>query len=62
MHAREMTNLRSIDLPATQLLSSSPSIRSIIKADEVKATAKKKTILKKNWNVKFSILYTSINE
>lgn len=32
-------------LPATQLRSSKPSIRSIISADDVRATAKKNTIL-----------------
>jgi hypothetical protein len=34
-------------IPATQLLSSKPSIRSIISAEEVRATAKKNTILRK---------------
>jgi hypothetical protein len=33
--------------PATHDLSKSPSVRSMINADEVKATAKKKTILQK---------------
>lgn len=36
------------NLPATQLLSRSPSILSIIRTDDVNATAKKKTMLKTN--------------
>lgn len=36
------------DTPATQERSNSPSVRSIIKADDVRATAKKNTILDKD--------------
>lgn len=48
------------NLPATQLLSRSPSILSIIRTDDVNATAKKKTMLKTNeksiicWNQIFN--------
>lgn len=42
--------------PATQDLSKSPSVRSTINADDVRATAKKKTILK--WKTRIRKLFS----